>query len=234
MDWWKQIWPFGKQQLPNTPLWNAYQDALQEQPQRSSLIRDVRFVVVDTETTGLRPDKDQILSIGAVAVQNQQIWVADRFEAFMPQEAVAPSEGRDAVAVHGILGKHANKEQASTEILSQLLAYLGGSVFVAHHAAFDYQILQAAFRRHLNGHISNFVLDTVTLARRLDDPSRSKVMGPRDAKQYGLDPLCQRFHIPVEARHTASGDALLTAILLVKLLARLEARGIKTWGQLWR
>ncbi len=233
-NWWKQWWPFQQDKLPNTPYWQAYQEAMDHQPKRDTSIRDIRFVVLDTETTGLDPAKDQILSIGAVAVRNQQIWVSDRFEAFLPQDELDNTGEAEAVAVHGILGKHANSEQATAEILIDFLSYLKGSIFVAHHAAFDFGILQTAYDRYLDGMLLNKTLDTAHLARRLDDPMGRKMMGPQEAKQFSLDHLCQRFNIPIEARHTASGDALLTAILLVKLLARLDARGISSWGELWR
>lgn len=233
-NWWKNWWPFGQVQLPDTPYWKAYTSALTHQPQKDTPISEIRFVVLDTETTGLNPEQDQILSIGAVAVRDQKIWVADRFEAFLPQDQLDSTGEAEAVAVHGILGKHANQNQATTEILIDFLDYLGGSIFVAHHAAFDFGILQTAYQKYLQGSLSNINLDTAHLAKRLDDPMGRKMMGPKEAKQYSLDALCDRFNIPIEARHTASGDALLTAILLVKLLARLEARGIHQWGQLWR
>lgn len=234
MNWWDQWWPFGKNNLPDTPYWKAYEKALQNEPARKAPIGSVRFVVLDTETTGLDPQNDQILSIGAVAVRDQKIWVADRFEAFMPQAASAQADKQEAVAVHGILQKHGNQEQATAEILIDFLEYLGGSIFVAHHAAFDFGILQTSYGKYLQGSLRNKTLDTAFLARRLDDPQGQKTMGPQEAKKYSLDQLCQRYDIPIEARHTASGDALLTAILLVKLLARLQARGIKTWGELMR
>ena len=234
MDWWKKWWPWSAEVLPDTSYWNMYQAHFQEQPQRDTPIRELRFVVLDTETTGLNPQNDAILSIGAVAVRDQQIWIADRFEAFLPQEHKLGTKDLEAVAVHGILDKHANRQQATSEILIDFLAYLGSSIFVAQHAAFDFGILQTAYKNHLQGHLLNKTLDTAYLARRIDDPSRSNYMNPTKAKQYGLDHLCQRFGIPIEGRHTASGDALLTAILLVKLLSRLEARGVTKWGQLSR
>lgn len=237
MAWWKQWWPLsGKSiNLPNTPYWDNYAQAIQQAPGRKTPISSLRFVVLDTETTGLDPQKDKILSIGAVAVQDQNIWVADRFEAFMPQgDQVRIVGQQDAIAVHGILQKHANKDQVATEILINFLSYLRGSIFVAHHAAFDFGILQTAYQQHLKGSLLNKTLDTVHLARRLDDPQGQMPIGLQAAQQYSLDQLCARYNIPIEGRHTASGDALLTAILLVKLLSRLRARGIETWGELAR
>ena len=234
MEWWKRWWAKDQKLLPDTPYWQAYEDSFKEQPQRNTPIRELRFVVLDTETTGLDVQKDNILSIGAVAVRDQKIWINDRFEAFLPQIPTQQTKGLEAVPVHGILGKHANQKQTTTEILIDFLAYLGGSIFVAQHAAFDYGILQSAYQHHLQGYLLNKSLDTAHLAHRLDDPSRSSYLNSTKAKQYGLDQLCKRYNIPIEGRHTASGDALLTAILLVKLLSRLEDRGITHWGQLSR
>ena len=67
------------------------------------------------------------------------------FEAFMPPgELVKTASQQDAVAVHGILQKHANQDEASSEILINFLSYLKGSIFVAHHAAFDFGIKTSA------------------------------------------------------------------------------------------
>ena len=59
-------------------------------------------------------------------------------------------------------------------------------------------------------------------------------MVPQATSQYRLDELCKVYHTPVEGRHTASGDAMITALLLVKLLGKLEARGVKTLKDLLR
>jgi DNA polymerase-3 subunit epsilon len=71
------------------------------------------------------------------------------------------------------------------------------------------------------------LLDTRDLALRLERPEHVK------PDEYGLDALCKRYRIPVEERHTAAGDALATALLLVVLLKGLQERGVRTAGELF-
>lgn len=52
------------------------------------------------------------------------------------------------------------------------------------------------------------------------------------SQDYSLDKLCERYGISLDDRHTAAGDALLTAQLLIKLLKVADKKGIKTFGDL--
>ena len=191
------------------------------------------MVILDTETTGLDPTHDRLLSIAAVAVRDQQIFVGDRFEAFFSNGGLYQSRERESVSVHGILQKHSSHLPDNQKILIELLAFLNDSIIVGHHIAFDFAMLNNAFLTHLGGALQNKILDTAYLAKRLASPFET-YHAPQEASQYSLDELCKVYRIPVEGRHTASGDAMLTALLLVKLLGRLEGRGVKTLKDLLR
>ncbi|HKK78702.1 MAG TPA: hypothetical protein VJ933_03695, partial [Phaeodactylibacter sp.] len=75
--------------------------------------------------------------------------------------------------------------------------------------------------------LKNKGVDTAVLARRLANHPQLAKRGA-----FGLDQLCQDYHIPMSDRHTAAGDAYITAILLMKMLRRLEKRGVRTLGDL--
>ena len=85
MSWIKNLFKKKQPTFPNTPHWNLYQAVINQSYSKNTLIREVRFIVLDTETTGLDPQKDKLLSFGAVAVQNQQIFLVDRFECIFQQ-----------------------------------------------------------------------------------------------------------------------------------------------------
>lgn len=233
MSWIKKI--FGTQSVyPAASYWQDYARLFKQPLDKKQPFRAQRMVVLDTETTGLDPATDRLLSIGAVAVRDQQIFVGDRFEAFFSNEELYLAKERESVPVHGILKKHGAHLPDNRQILIDLLAYLKDSIIVGHHIGFDFAMLNKAFQTQLGGTLSNQTLDTAHLAQRIATPFQSYPMMPQAASQYRLDELCKVYRIRVEGRHTASGDAMITALLLVKLLGKLEIRGVKTLKDLLR
>ena len=206
--------------------WKAYVDSFQDGYPPKTPIEEVRFVVFDTETTGLDLKQDHILSIGAIAVQGNEINIADRLECYVQQTYQPKAE---TVAVHGILSKHPANGLAEWEAIKAFLHYIGPSVLVAHHAAFDIGMINGVLTKNIGKRLKNKYLDTSYLAKRLSFNSAQQRKG-----QYTLDNMCRLYHIPTSDRHTAAGDALITAVLLLKLLARLKKRGLHTLGDLLR
>lgn len=187
-------------------------------------MEEVSFVVFDTETTGLNVQKDRLLSIGAVRIKNGQFSVQDRLECYLHQ---AYQPDRQTVAVHGILPGERGGSLSEEESLRRFLGYIGGDVLVAHHAGFDLAMLNAGLSRLGCGKLQNKVADTGVLARRVAGSQPLSRAGT-----YGLDQLCEQYHIPKSDRHTAPGDAFITALLFMKLLYRLKKRGVDTLGRL--
>lgn len=207
-----------------------YQRSTRTKPDSSLPIRQIRFVVFDTETTGLNPKKDHWLSLGAVVVQEQAIWIEQSLEFTLLRTEVDVS---GQIEVHGITQQSLTQGTSERKVLHQWLSFIEGSVLVAHHAAFDEQIINQALHHHYVDYkvrLCNPILDTAQLAQRLD---RFNTMpGAQNPAHYSLDALCQRYNLPPNDRHTAAGDAFLTALLLLKLLTQAEKRGIRTYRRL--
>jgi DNA polymerase-3 subunit epsilon len=211
--------------LPDTVEWNQYQSYFEHDYPTKTPIEEVRFIVLDTETTGLDDQQDEVLSLAAVAVQNSAIHVADRFEAiFRPDKAA--SSGKEGIIVHGILDKHTRNAGATEESLKAFLSYVKNSIIVGQHIRFDKNILNKTYQEKLGGQLLNRTIDTAQLAQRLRsdfDPNNHRMRA-----EFSLDELCKTYHITVQNRHTAAGDTMITAILFLKLLARLRKRGVIT------
>lgn len=190
-------------------------------------IDEIRFWVVDTETTGINPKTDIPISIGAIPVQGRQLLVADSWEMLIKQQVELEGE---TVAIHGLLGKAIALGEDPQAVGNAILEKVGSSVLVAHHADFDSAMITKLLQPFA---LQNSWIDTVDLAKRLEIPPHQR-LSAQEAKAFTLDPLLQRYNIVPTDRHTAAGDALLTAQLLVKLLHRLEKRGITRWGDLKR
>lgn len=176
----------------------------------------VRFVSLDSETTGLNPLTDRIITIGAVAVQDGDIVLDDSFEALLKIE-----RNTAAVTVHGITREETRGGLTESEALRHFLHYLQDGVIVGHHIGHDISTLNAGYQRHWGFELQNRSLDTMDLTLHLE---RSGAFADRERiREFTLDSLCELFGVIPHDRHTAGGDAFITAQVFLRLL-RLAAR----------
>lgn len=190
-------------------------------------ISQLEFVVFDTETSGLNIKKDQVLSFGAVKVKSQSILVSSSVE-WYPKVDVT---GEKAATIHGLIQ---TQNQLESEVFFQkLVAYLGGGILVGHHVGFDLQMLLQIGAEFGLESFPNAVIDTKYLALRLEQGPQADIRHFKP-EEYSLDQVCTRYGIPLDDRHTAAGDAFLTAQLLIKLLALAKKKGILTFAELMR
>jgi DNA polymerase III epsilon subunit-like protein len=123
----------------------------------------VRFVVLDTETTGLDPKRDRLITIGAVAVQAGQIVLADCFEAMLKL-----AYNNSSVTVHGVTRDEAREGMDEPEALKSFLEYLRDGVIVRHHIGHDIDVLNCAVERHFGETLPNRSVDTMDLTLNLE------------------------------------------------------------------
>ena len=185
----------------------------------------VRFVVLDTETTGLDPKRDRLITIGAVAVQSGEIRLDDCFEVLLKLDY-----NRSSVTVHGITRDEALAGMEEPQALALFLNYLRDGVIVGHHIGHDVAALNCACERHFNLRLRNRSLDTMDLALHLKDAGAFSHRPMADG--FSLDALCETFAIVPHDRHTAGGDALLTAHIFLRLLRAAKSAGRTTLDSL--
>ena len=176
-------------------------------------LEDITFMVLDTETTGFHPERDRILSIGVLRLEAGRIRVSESLEIFVRQDHF----DHNTVPIHGILPGDGPDRLPETEALRRLLDYLGDAVLVGHHIAFDRAMLQQALDRHGMGKLSNRLLDTEPLYRKT--LLKSPLLRKKD--RYTLDDLARVYNISCKDRHTALGDAYITAIAFLHILEQL-------------
>lgn len=190
-------------------------------------VQEQRFVVFDTETTGLNPKTDRLLSIGAVAVQFGQINLDEHLDLYLyPQRPATQQE----VAIHGILPVEKPGMVQEEEALERFIQFIGNAVLVGHYVSFDLRMIHQALKRLGLPALRNKSVDTQRLARRLAPPPDG--ISPPPA--FSLDQLCVDYGVSPADRHTAAGDAYLTALLFMKMMNRLQARGVKSVGGILR
>jgi DNA polymerase-3 subunit epsilon len=201
---------FWKNKSDFPDFWKNYENTFSEKS--STDINGTRFVVLDTETTGFNYNKDRILSIGALPLINGRIVVKACFEVNVRQSYYDKNSAR----VHGILKSTRQLCIPEREAVIQLLKYAGNSVIVGHHTGFDITMINRALARNNLPNLKNDVLDTAILYRKtlIASPLLPK------KKHYSLDDLADQFNIIKKDRHTALGDAYITAIAFMQILAR--------------
>lgn len=178
------------------------------------------FVVFDFETTGLNPEKDDILSFAFLKVSHNAIEYSLSFEGYLNvAKEIASAE------IHQVINEDINDGLNEEIFIENVVSFIGNSILVGHHIDFDLACLDRLMLKHHNTKIQNKTLDTAKLAARLENPLMSSYGGQKAFK--GLDALCHEYGISPEARHSASGDTLTTAMLLLKLLKKAEKRGVK-------
>lgn len=176
------------------------------------------YCVFDTETTGLKPSEgDEIIQLGAVRVFNGRVLRQESFEQLVdPGRPIPPA----TIPIHGITPDMVAGRPRIEAVLPAFHRFAQDTVLVAHNAAFDMKFLQLLEAR-TGLRFEQPVLDTLLL---------SAVVNPQQ-DSHRLEALAERFSIPVLGRHTALGDALVTAEVLVRLMPMLQAQGIHTLGQ---
>jgi DNA polymerase-3 subunit epsilon len=200
-----------------------YQQRFEQTWDDHDAIDKLRFVVLDSETTGLDPKTDRIVSLGAVAMRSGDILLEDSFDALIKVD-----ENTSAVTVHGITRDEARAGLDECEALIRFLDYLRDGVIVGHHIGHDVATLNAACQRHWGFRLRNRELDTMDLTLHLERDGA--FAGRPPIRRFTLDALCGMFGVVPHGRHTAPGDAFLTAQVFQRLLRLAVRYGRTTLG----
>ncbi len=180
-----------------------------------------RFVVVDVETTGLNVSRDQVLSIGAVVIDQGGIPLGQQFERTLMREYRTPGP---SVLIHGIAPSEIAAGDDPAEVLLDFMEFVGDSPLLAFHARFDQQMLTRAMKESLGYKFRHPFLDLAEMAPMLC-PQMSK-------PQAGLDDWLELFGLQVQQRHNACADALVSAELALVLFNRAVRQQIENVGRL--
>jgi len=181
-------------------------------------LTELTYTVFDTETTGLNPaEGDEIIQIGAVRIVNCKVLRQEFFDQLVDPKRVIPAA---SIPIHGITPEIVKGQPTIETVLPAFHGFCEDTVLVAHNAAFDMRCLQ--LKEKLTGvRFDHPVLDTLLLSALVHENQDS----------HRLEAIAERFGLTIIGRHTAIGDAMVTAEILVKLIPLLAEKGIHTLGQ---
>lgn len=194
-------------------------------------ITDVRYVVVDTELTGLDEKKDCIVSIGAVRMIGGRIGLGDMF-----YRLVSPKEKltADSVVIHEITPSDVAAQPGIDTVLAEFLDYAAGDVLVGHFISIDLAFFNREMKRLYGCEIGNAVIDTFTLDEWLRKRLKSNVCLAKTLSGYRLYDIAKNLGITVSSSHNAIADAFTTAQLLQRFIPLLIEAGVHDIGELLR
>ena len=216
---------------PKSPLIQANRKYFKGFDLKKSL-KDYSFVVFDTELTGLGSRRGEIISIGAVKIENLQINLGETFNSY-----VRPRRMRHTTAtlIHKITPEQLKEAPEVKEVLPEFLRFIGNSLIVGHCIEIDMRFLDKVCRRYYGGTLVNPTIDTMRLARgyqgRLSGWYHDH--GSVD-KGYNLRTISHKFQLPVFEEHNALGDALQIAYLFLYLVKKFRSGGLETLMDLYQ
>jgi DNA polymerase III epsilon subunit family exonuclease len=182
------------------------------------LLEDATYVVVDLETTGLRPGTCQICEIGAVKIRAFE--VVDEFATLVDPRVPL---GATITAITGLTDRQLRGAPVPAVAVRRFLSFAGDAVLVAHNARFDLAFLDRETERLTGSRLAAPVVDTVALARR--------VLSGR-VPRASLAQLSFFFGTSVQPCHRALPDAQATAEVLLALIGLAQERGARTVADL--
>lgn len=192
-------------------------------------IADARFVVVDTELTGLDEKKDSIVSIGAVRMTGTRIELGDTFYRLVSPRTELRS---DSVVIHEITPSEVLAQPRIDVVLDEFLQFCGDAVLAGHFISIDLSFLNREQRRIRGNEIPNPAIDTFSIYEWLRKRDRSRDCFVTPFVGYRLYDIVKCFDIAVNGAHNALMDAFTTAQLLQQLLPMLIQEGAQDIGDL--
>ena len=171
-------------------------------------VEDTRFVVLDTETTGFKAyGGDEIVSIALLELRGLEPTGREFTTLVNPRRSIPPV----STAVHNICDADVAHAPVIEDVLHDVTGFIGESVLVGHHVPFDLRFLNRALHQGFRCRLRNPWLDTmlmyVALCGRLG--------------HYTLEDVARFCGVEIRGRHTARGDALMTAAMFKTLAAQL-------------
>ena len=167
-----------------------------------------RYVVLNTETTGLNPKKDVILSFGSIGIVNDVIKIGDTFEVVILQyKYLHENSLSNEFLIESNLPK-----LAEPQAITALIEFIGNSFLIGHKIHFDIEMINEVLEKMECGKLKNEALDVEIMHQKLLDVSN---------KSFSLKEIVNYYKIPLSEKSSVSEEAYSIALLFLKLKSRL-------------
>lgn len=178
-------------------FWETY---LQNNEEKSA-----RYITLSLKTTGLNPQKDVILTIGCVGIQNDEIVIKDTFEVILLQYIYNHDHGFSNEFI--IESKMPKSTEA--EGIQRLVEYLNNSVIIGHRVDLDLEMIDKALERLECGRLKNEALDLEIMFKKWKEMS--------DDKKFTVSEIAQALKLPKDEQDSTIEEAYTMALCFLKL-----------------
>lgn len=167
------------------------------------------IVVFDTETTGLDPKKDEILSIGAVKIKNNKILTSQIFEVYLKNFGDIDSK---SITIHGIRPCDLENAREPSEGIKEFLEFIRGATLVGYYLEFDVAMIDKYIKPMLGITLPNKMVEVSELYF-----DKTIALIPQGNIDLRFDTILKSCNIPKMGAHNAVNDAIMTAMIYLKL-----------------
>ena len=168
------------------------------------------YVVFDTETTGLNPKKDDILSIGAVKIKDNKILTSQTFEMFIQNYCDISSESKK---IHGIREVDLVNAKTTLEVIPEFLKFIGSRPLVGYYLEFDIAMINKYVKPLLGIKLPNKQIEVSEIYY-----NQKIEFIPQGNIDLKFDTILKNCDVPNMGAHNAVNDAIMTAMIYLKLI----------------
>lgn len=166
-------------------------------------------VVFDTETTGLDIKKDAVLSIGAVKVKGDRILTSESFEIFLkPSREIS----RESIKIHHIRPCDLEHALEPLEGAKKFLEFIGNRPLVGYYLEFDMAMMNRMIKPWLGCELPHKQIEISGLYF-----DKKIALIPQGNIDLRFDTILRDLNIPRMGQHNALNDAIMTAMVYIKL-----------------
>lgn len=167
------------------------------------------YVVFDTETTGLNPKVDEILSIGAVKIKGNKILTSQTFEIYIKNLKEISSK---SIEIHGIRPCDLENARSADEAVLEFLRFIEGRTLVGYYLEFDISMINKYIYPLLGIKLPNKAIEISELYYEAQIE-----MIPQGNIDLRFDTIAKKYNIPDMGAHNAVNDAVMSAMMFLKL-----------------
>jgi DNA polymerase-3 subunit epsilon len=167
------------------------------------------FVVYDTETTGLNPKKDEILSIGALKIKGDKIITSEKFELFVKPTRLISEE---SIKIHQIRNIDLQNGSDPKEAIEKFLHFIGARPLIGYYLEFDVKMINKYLKPYLGIKLPNKQIEVSGIYH--DKKMKFIPDGQIDLR---FDTIMEDLGLPIFGKHDAINDAIMTGMIYLKL-----------------